>query len=230
MIAIISDVHGNYPALRAVLTAIDAMGVKQIISLGDVAGYYSMINECIDALRERAIVNLMGNHDSYIVDNVTCPRSNSANTSLAWQRRTITPQNLAWLAQSRRGGLRKGKLSMVHAGWNDPIDENIEIVSAEYFADRDGEVFVSGHSHVQGVWPAGTKTYCNPGSVGQPRDGDPRAAFAVWDGTSMRLHRVDYDIDEIVAHMQAAGFAPHFYENLTMGTRIGGKLSRITAA
>jgi diadenosine tetraphosphatase ApaH/serine/threonine PP2A family protein phosphatase len=178
-------------------------------------------------MRERAIVNLMGNHDYYLVDDVPCPRSKSANASLEWQRRAITPQNLAWLAQSPRKGVRNGKLSMVHAGWNDPIDEYMEAISAEYFASREGDVFVSGHTHVQGIWPVGAKTYCNPGSVGQPRDGDPRAAFATWDGAEMHLHRVDYDIDEIAAHMQASGFGAHFYENLKMGVRIGGKLSQI---
>ena len=196
-------------------------------SLGDVAGYYSMVNECIEALRARDIVNLMGNHDFYLVDDVPCPRSNSANAAIEWQRKAVTAENLAWLAESPRNGLRLGPLSLVHAGWNDPIDEYIEVVTPDYFANRDGEVFVSGHVHVQGCWPVGAKTYCNPGSVGQPRDGDPRAAFALWDGEQMHLRRVEYDIDEIAKHMREAGFSEYFYENLRAGSRIGGKFSRI---
>ena len=73
MIAIISDVHGNYPALQAVLKDIDSRNCKTIISLGDVTGYYCMINECIEEFRCRKIVNLMGNHDSYLLGKEQCP-------------------------------------------------------------------------------------------------------------------------------------------------------------
>ena len=66
MIGVISDIHGNYPALQAVLKELDIEGCSQVISLGDVCGYYCMINECIDELRNRDIINIMGNHDKYI--------------------------------------------------------------------------------------------------------------------------------------------------------------------
>ncbi len=230
MMAIISDIHGNYPAMRAVLSAIDALGIDETISLGDVGGYYCMINECIDELRRRGIRNLLGNHDHYLISSQACPRSNSANTCLDWQRRVITPDNLAWLSKSHCGVLRIGELSLVHAGWNDPLDEYINMISPDYFAEREGTIFVSGHTHVQGLWSLGEKWYCNPGSVGQPRDGDPRAAFAVWTGAEMKLHRVAYDIEQIAAPMKAAGFTEHYYSNLRSGTRIGGKRSQIRIA
>lgn len=227
MLAILSDIHGNYPALEAVLGEIDTLGITDVISLGDVAGYYCMINECIDALSERSIPNLMGNHDFYIVSGRGCRRSSRANLCLEYQRKVINEAGRAWLAQSLSDGVRRGPLSMVHGGWIDPMDEYMDRISEDYFAGREGEVFVSGHTHVQGVWRLRTKIYCNPGSVGQPRDGDPRAAYAVWDGHKISLRRVDYDIDAICGRMVHAGFDASFFENLRKGARIGGGYSRV---
>ena len=222
MIAIISDVHGNIAALKSVLAEIDRMGVRQVVCLGDVAGYYSEVNECVEALRARGIVNLMGNHDYYLTSGTGCPRSTSANRCLDYQRRTITGENLRWLAGSPLRTSADG-VSMVHGGWHDPIDEYLYDVPPDYFAGFDGTGFASGHTHMQGVWALGQKVYCNPGSVGQPRDGDPRAAFAVWADGQPTLCRVSYDIDVTCHLMQRAGFEPHFYRNLHRGSRIGAK-------
>jgi diadenosine tetraphosphatase ApaH/serine/threonine PP2A family protein phosphatase len=222
MIAIISDIHGNIAALQSVLAEIDRLGIRQIVCLGDVAGYYSEVNDCVDALRARGIVNLMGNHDYYLTSGTGCPRSVSANRCLDYQRQTITGENLQWLAASPLRASVDG-VSMVHGGWNDPIDEYLYDVSADYFAALDGTSFASGHTHMQRVWPFDSKVYCNPGSVGQPRDGDPRAAFAVWADGAPTLCRVAYDIDATCRRMQQAGFEPHVYENLYRGTRIGAK-------
>ena len=222
MIAIISDIHGNIAALRSVLAEIDRMGVRQIVCLGDVAGYYSEVNNCVETLRDRGIVNLMGNHDYYLTSGTGCPRSTSANRCLEYQRRTITDDNLRWLAESPLRASFDG-VSMVHGGWNDPVDEYLYDVSRDYFAGLDGTRFASGHTHMQGVWPLEPKVYCNPGSVGQPRDGDPRAAFAVWTSGTPTLYRVPYDIDATCRLMQRAGFEPHFYDNLHRGIRIGAK-------
>ena len=93
----------------------------------------------------------------------------------------------------------------------------------DYFAGLDGTGFASGHTHMQGVWVFDPKVYCNPGSVGQPRDGDPRAAFAVWAYGQPTLCRVSYDIDATCRLMQRAGFESHVYENLRRGSRIGVK-------
>ena len=223
MIGIISDIHGNYEALRAVLQELDGMHVRRIICLGDIGGYYCQINECCDALRARGIFSLMGNHDWYLASGEGCPRSNSANACLDHQKRVITPVNLAWLASLPSSAEIEG-IRIVHGGWNDPIDEYIN-PSAQYFNPLEGNYFASGHTHVPCIWSEGEKTYCNPGSVGQPRDGDPRASFAVWNGKVFELRRVEYAIDKIQNEMCAAGFAPYFYENLSKGTQIGGKVS-----
>ncbi|WP_447890198.1 metallophosphoesterase family protein [Pseudomonas hormoni] len=225
MIGIISDIHGNHVALSTVLNKLDELGVTEIICLGDIGGYYCQINECCETLRQRRVFSIMGNHDWYLAKGEACPRSNSANDCLNYQRKVIFPDNLAWLASLPERSQVHG-LDIVHGGWNDPIDEYVR-PSSEYFSVLPGKFFASGHTHVQTVWSDGEKTYCNPGSVGQPRDGDPRAAFATWDGYSFHIHRIEYDIDQIQRKMALAGFTPYYSENLSKGTSIGGKISAL---
>jgi predicted phosphodiesterase len=227
MIAILSDIHGNYPALRAVLEDVDKVGCKRIISLGDVAGYYCMVNECIGALRARDVVNLMGNHDDYLVSQTSCARSKAAMRCIEFQQRIISPGNRQWLAASI-STLDFEDVSMVHGGWKDPLDEYLHAISESYFEGRAARNYFSGHTHVQVHATFGNKVYCNPGSVGQPRDGDPRAAYAILDRGELALRRVAYDIDAIGEAMKAAGFEAYFYENLYSGTRIGGGITSIT--
>jgi len=225
MIGIISDVHGNYSALRSVLARLDALGVSRIICLGDTAGYYCQVNECCNALREREVFSVMGNHDWYLARQERCPRSNSANACLDYQAGVISEQNRAWLDSLAFQAVEQG-ISLVHGGWNDPLDEYLR-PSQAYFDALPGSCFASGHTHVQYLWQGQGKVYCNPGSVGQPRDGDPRAAFATWDGKAFELHRVEYDIAQVQQAMARAGFTPYFYENLDKGTQIGGRISSI---
>jgi predicted phosphodiesterase len=226
LIGIISDIHGNDVALTAVLEAMDVQGVERIVSLGDVAGYYVGLDESIDLLRSRNATHLLGNHDWYLISGLPCPRSDSANRCLEHQRRRVTKESLRWLEQSP-SHLALDGISMVHGGWRDPLDEYLYEVSEEYFSPLRGQWFFSGHTHVQGLWQFPAKTYCNPGSVGQPRDGDPRAAFATWDDGHVELHRVEYDVDAVGYSMASAGFEPYFYENLRGGTRIGGAIDRV---
>lgn len=225
MIGIISDIHGNHVALSAVLRTLDDLGATDIICLGDICGYYCQINQCCETLRQRNIFAVMGNHDWYLAKGEPCPRSNSANVCLDYQRTVITPDNLVWLTSLPERAIIHG-LDIVHGGWNDPIDEYVR-PSQEYFSGLPGNHFASGHTHVQCVWSSGDKHYCNPGSVGQPRDGNSKAAFATWDGSSFELHRVDYDIEKIQKEMALAGFSPYYSENLSSGTSIGGRISKI---
>ncbi|HEY8607337.1 MAG TPA: metallophosphoesterase family protein [Noviherbaspirillum sp.] len=225
MIALISDIHGNLAALRSVLDRIDAMGITRIVCLGDTAGYYCEINECCDLLRSRGIYSLLGNHDRYVAFDETCPRSNSANVCIEYQRAVITDENKQWLRTLESQGSFDG-LNIVHGGWNDPVDEYV-MPSEAYFSRREGTAFASGHTHVPCIWKGTGRTYCNPGSVGQPRDGDARASFALWNGMDFSLERVEYDICRTQDAMRAAGFEPYFYENLSIGARIGGKIDRL---
>lgn len=225
MIGIISDIHGNHAALLAVLNALERMGASRIICLGDIAGYYCEINECCDTLRSRNIFSLMGNHDWYLISDENCTRSNSANVCLSYQKDIITAENKRWLS-TLRAEASLGDLSIVHGGWNDPLEEYM-VPSTVYFSKIIGTLFASGHTHVPHIWKGNGKAYCNPGSVGQPRDGDPRASFATLDGETFSLHRVEYDCHTIQKKMHNAGFPPYFYENLAYGTRIGGKIDRL---
>jgi len=222
MIAIISDIHGNHAALTAVLAEIDRLDVRHVICLGDIAGYYCQINECCETLIQRKIFSLMGNHDWYLATNEGCARSRSANDCLDYQRKVVAPAHLAWL-RTLKPQAEIDRLRIVHGGWKDPVDEYV-VPSTEYFAGVEGSCFASGHTHVPCVWTNGVKTYCNPGSVGQPRDGDSRASFAICDDYEFSIHRVAYDIGAIQHAMQDAGFDEYFYRNLEAGTRIGGKI------
>ncbi len=216
-IAFISDIHGNFEALKAVLAEIDRLGAHTIYCAGDVVGYYSQVNECCAALRARDIACVMGNHDWYMAGGGFCPRSRSVNDCLAYQRRVIDPDHVAWL-RSFPVHRQIGEIQMVHGGWADPIDEYLK-PSAEYFAQVQGRLFVSGHTHLQTVQQFGEQVYCNPGSVGQPRDGDPRAAFALFDNGKFSLHRVAYDMQTVFDLMDAAGFNDYYYGGLKTGAR-----------
>jgi putative phosphoesterase len=216
-IALISDIHGNYEALKAVLREIDKLGISDIYCMGDVVGYYSQINECCNELRERKIPCLMGNHDWYMAGRGFCPRSQSVNDCLKYQRTIISSKNLSWL-QTFPIFLDIGELRLVHGGWGDPIDEYLK-PSAEYFKKIPGRYFVSGHTHVQSVHDFGEKIYCNPGSVGQPRDGDPRSAYAIFDNGNFYLHRVEYDMQKVFNLMDKAGFNDYYYGGLATGSK-----------
>ena len=220
--AIISDVHGNYPALEAVLSAAEGVGCKNVLCLGDTAGYYPMINECVKALQEVGAVSLRGNHDCYLLGEFECPRSRSARRCIEYQKSVVSDESLEWLRGAVRT-LSKGTLFAMHGGLNDPIDEYVLDFDFEMALQMHPKkkVFLSGHTHVQVLQTAGEIVYCNPGSVGQPRDHDKRAAFAILDGKSIELKRVEYDIERIAHAMANAGFSEHYYENLHYGLRIG---------
>lgn len=220
MLAVISDVHGNYPALKMVMAEIDRIGCTQILSLGDVSGYYCMVNECIDAFRERQVINLMGNHDYYLVHRTECPRSTVVNICLAYQRNVITAENYAYLAKSLME-YDDGVISARHGGWSDALDEYITQFDFSIAETNTAKTFASGHTHIQCIARSAPYTYFNPGSVGQPRDRDCRAAFAVLeDDGSVSLRRVAYDISEIVEQMKKRGFEDRISKCLYAGVKI----------
>lgn len=227
MIAIISDVHGNYPALKSVLNKIDEIGCDSIISLGDVAGYYCMVNECIDEFRRRKVVNILGNHDSYIIGKGQCPRSATVNNCIDYQKKILTKENYSYLESSLQF-LDNSCISARHGGWNDPLDEYINefdfSISKKYLC----KFFCSGHTHIQKIQQCGDITYFNPGSVGQPRDGNPKASFALICNNSVNLIRVEYPVDEIFERMQQEGFEDRISECLYKGTKVESYVTKIS--
>jgi len=218
MTGFIADIHGNFSALTSVLAELDRMHCDEIYSLGDVAGYYPAVNECCDELRKRGILNLMGNHDQYLVTNTSCGRSRSVDMAIAYQRKVITEENLKWLSTSPVS-CRTERFFACHGGPEDYIDQYLR--EPPFPLDPSTGLFLSAHTHCAVLWEQGGGVYCNPGSVGQPRDGDPRASFAVLnDDGSVKLHRVKYDIDATAKLAREAGFFPAFYECLYEGVKI----------
>ena len=229
LIVIVSDIHGNLPALESVLEDINKYNVTKIISLGDVSGYYPFINEVIGLLKLYDAVNIVGNHDRYIIDNTECPRSDSANVCLKYQKEIITNSNKEWLKQSINK-YEFDNITMVHGGWRDPVDEYMYQVTDEYFHNLNYKYFFCGHTHVQiCITLGGGKVFVNPGSVGQPRDGNKKAAYCIFDENShfVELKRVNYNIDCAAKEMKRLGFDEKLYSNLYMGTRIDGRIDKI---
>lgn len=217
MIAIISDIHGNYEALKEVLNIVDKKNIKEIYCLGDVVGYYPQVNECCDELRERNAKCVMGNHDWYLISRTKCERSNSVNDCLRFQDTIISETNRQWISQFPV--IRNiGEVSFVHGGWKNPIDEYLN-PTYEYFDTMRKGIYLSGHTHIQSLLDINGTIYCNPGSVGQPRDNDNRAAFAILHEDIIELHRVSYDYTKIGELMEQIGFSGYYYECLKNGAK-----------
>jgi predicted phosphodiesterase len=181
-----------------------------------------MINECIELLIKKNIPSLKGNHDSYLLGESACPRSRSASDCIAYQQSVVTPENLKWIA-ALPSSMETSGICAVHGGWHDYLDEYI---SEFYFDDpaireSRSNVFMSGHTHVPTLQEQEGVVYCNPGSVGQPRDHDARASFAIYEDGKITLLRIKYDIDETAEKMRMAGFSDYYYKNLYSGCRIG---------
>lgn len=222
-LAIISDIHGNYPALKSVLHTIDELGVTSIICLGDVVGYYCQVNECIDELRSRNIRCLLGNHDYYMISG-TCCESRTVKMCIEYQKTIIRKDNFEWL-KTLSPCYDTDMASFRHGGWNDPIEERIGEFDFSVVSAYNQRFYFAGHTHKQNIQvdKASGKVFCNPGSVGQPRDDDPRAAFVLLqpDG-EIQTCRVEYDIDAIVIKMKEANQGDWIWKGLYTGEKVGG--------
>jgi predicted phosphodiesterase len=225
MLAILSDIHSNLPALEAVIADSKSRGCSRYISLGDVVGYGAQPGECIDLLQALEVTNILGNHDSYITRNINCSRSKVVSQIIEFQRTVLTSEQMNWLCKSL-DFLREDGLLFVHGGPDNPCDQYLYTVSKNTVPE-DVRWLFSGHTHVQILADFLDRGYCNPGSVGQPRDGDSRAAYATFDGVTVQLHRVKYDIERAASAMKEAGFEPFCYENLFLGAQIGGRIDMI---
>lgn len=230
MIALISDVHSNLPALEAVLADIKRFDVDEIISLGDVAGYFPTINECIELMISHNITNIMGNHDSYLANGVECEHSHTVNSLICRQRQLIKKEHLEWLANSPTQ-ICRGNSSFVHGGWHRGYEEYLYKLSPAYFEKLPYHFYFAGHTHVQCLHKfENGKVFCNPGSVGQPRDGNPSSAYALFHEGRIFLRRIKYDIEAIQKIITTANFPHHIGTYLDSGRRIDGKVDQITVS
>lgn len=218
-VAVISDVHANLPALEAVLAAIEYEQVDEIWFLGDSVGYGARPNECVDLLREKADLVLAGNHDLAVAGAFSLDEYRyEVVRAWLWTRQVIRSENLERLEQLQPQAAR-GEVGLYHASPRDPVWEYVtnseEVRAALQWSDS--RIILVGHSHIpfavtspgsvriDQVFPpenewfsiASDRWLINPGSVGQPRDGDPRASFLILDlgAKAAKFCRADYDIE-----------------------------------
>jgi len=242
-VAVISDIHANRHALEAVLDDIDDAGVDQIWFLGDAVGYGAFPEECVMKLKERCSVFLLGNHDLAALREIDIGTfSPSAAISARWTREKMSDEGFEILRNLEGTSAEREGIGMFHASPRDPVWEYVvDSDMAEDNLDFQKErIALIGHSHIALYFtridemsrvssvlaPEGTeldmtsgKWLLNPGSVGQPRDGDPRAAWAELDTETYRahFHRVEYPVEEAAEAIREAGLPGHLADRLFKG-------------
>ncbi len=216
--ALISDIHSNHVALLAVLREIDEQGVDSIVCAGDIVGYNSQPNEVIAELRKRRIYCIRGNHDEAMLEPGGERLMNSlAAEAIRWNREHTEGENRDFIS-SLTTSITLDDMAVYHGS---PFDSNEYIYADmvdEKLASKSGKwVTVLGHTHVPYVREVGGKMVVNPGSVGQPRDGDARASYAILDGKECVICRVVYDIEDVVRSNEAASLPQPLSERLRWG-------------
>jgi len=217
-LGLLSDVHGNRIALEAVLD--DMPPVDGLVCAGDVVGYNPWPVECVAAVRERAIPTVQGNHDRAVAAGVAPGFNSMARAGVDYAREALDDDALAWLGDlPERRTVADGRVAVVHGHPDDPDHYTYPAEFTPGLLD-DEDVLVMGHTHVQHHAVFDEGVVCNPGSVGQPRDGDKRAAYAVVDlaDLSVEEHRVEYDVDAVVAAIEEAGLPSRIGSRLELGT------------
>jgi diadenosine tetraphosphatase ApaH/serine/threonine PP2A family protein phosphatase len=243
-VAVISDVHSNQPALETALAAIDEVGVEEVWCLGDVVGYGAQPDACADLIQQRCDICLAGNHDLAVLGGLDIATfSETAATAVEWTQENASPATLEFLRGLEPAAARAG-IGLFHASPSDPIWEYVlSIDQAEAGLDaQEQRIGLIGHSHIALFFtrPEGARRgeaqgaqagdgavlglesgdwLLNPGSVGQPRDSDPRAAWLELDTEqwTARYHRVDYDIATAAETILAAGLPSQLAERLAVG-------------
>jgi putative phosphoesterase len=196
-LAVISDVHGNAVALDAVLE--DMPRVDGVLCAGDVVGYGPWPGECVDLVRREGATTVMGNHDRAIVQDTGFRFNSMAKAGVEYARDVLDDEHMEFLADLPEERVAAGgRVKVVHGHPDDPD----HYTRTHEFSPRlldDEDVLVMGHTHVQHHEKYGEGIVLNPGSVGQPRDGDPRAAYATLDLDRMDVEerRVEYDVEKV---------------------------------
>jgi diadenosine tetraphosphatase ApaH/serine/threonine PP2A family protein phosphatase len=240
-VAVISDVHANWHALEAVLASVDAASPDELWCLGDIVGYGPRPNPCCESVQARAAVCLAGNHDLGVLGEVDLAEfAPDAVASAEWTREVLSAGSRGFLETLRPSG-RSGRVELFHASPRDPVWDYVltaDAVEASFELTEEPLVLV-GHSHVPlaivrsgdefagGHAPEGTEVdlgtdarlLLNPGSVGQPRDGDPRAAWLLLDFASGRaeFRRVSYPVERTQEEIRGRGLPDALAERLARG-------------
>jgi diadenosine tetraphosphatase ApaH/serine/threonine PP2A family protein phosphatase len=235
---VLGDIHSNLEALEAVLDAIDGEPLDGLLSPGDVVGYGAAPRECVRLVRERAPALVAGNHDWAVAGRLPLDYFNSyARDAILWTRKVLDREDARFLG-SLPIRATEGPVTLAHGTIHDP--ELFDYLQTPYdahlsFAHLTTPFGVVGHSHIPVTFLSGTTiTYAvgprvelgpaaralvNVGSVGQPRDEDPRAAYGVLDteARTVELHRVPYDMEASIARIRAARLPDVLGERLRIG-------------
>ena len=221
--AIISDIHSNIHALEKVLQDIDEQGADVIICAGDLVGYCPFPNEVIDALKDRRAICISGNHDRACANLDTFNMNPLAAKAIFWSVKNITEEGMGYLRRlmpSARLNLGGIAAAMFH-GSPRMDDEYVfeEDADAGLLQIAKAEIMISGHTHVPYVKKLPQGILVNPGSVGQPRDGDPRASYLLFDerGQEFALRRIEYPTKEAASAVRSAGLPEFLGERLLSG-------------
>jgi len=241
--AIIADIHANLAAFTAVLEDIEHRGgVEEVWCLGDVVGYGPDPHQCIELLRQYNHVCVAGNHDWAAVGKVDTSDFNpDAATACHWTAQQLSPDDIKYL-EGLPLVIEKDDFTLVHGSPRDPIWEYVlsTSIALENFTFFQSKYCLVSHSHVPLVFKYDETGSCslsqlstniglalgrsrliiNPGAVGQPRDSDPRASYAIYDSEtrSIRLYRIPYDIDATQDKMMQSGLPIRLVVRLNYGT------------
>ena len=239
LVAVVSDIHGNWEALQAVLQDMAAFSPTRIYNLGDTVGYGPAPRACVQWAREHCQTSLLGNHDAGVVGLLDLQWFNPvAREVLQWTAGQLSTDERLWLAARPKlhrieepGWL---KLLLVHGTPREPVTEYVEPeVALAILRQPDFDVCLMGHTHLMGVYTrrgyqplyGGGQVQLEPpclvnvGSVGQPRDGRPEAGYVLLEPATGRLvvRRVPYDVAATQRAMRAAGLPPMLAERLALG-------------
>ncbi len=227
-ILVLADIHANWPALQAVA----AEPHDVCLFIGDLVDYALEPAPCIDWVRHNAHFSVRGNHDHGVAQNVVV-NGRSGYKLLTSITRPLTRERLGeedirYLAQlplQRTVTLDNLRFLLVHATPRDPLDEYAP-ADVEFWRPRlqnvEADVICVGHTHQPYVLEVGEKLVVNPGSAGQPRDGDPRACCAVIENFKVELRRFEYPIEDTLASIRASSLPVQAQDLLADVLRTGG--------
>lgn len=240
-VAVVSDIHGNRQAFEAVLEEIEESSCQELWCLGDLVGYGADPDVCVELARAHAAICLAGNHDLVVRGDLPLEEfSRGAAVAAQWTQQTISAQAMAYLQDLEPAWLEED-VGLYHASPRDPVWEYVlSPLQAELCLDvQKHRVCLIGHSHValsfsrnegspatgqtreadQELEAAAGEWLINPGSVGQPRDGDPRAAWLELDTSTWRasFRRTEYDIEAAANAIRAARLPSSLAERLAYG-------------
>jgi putative phosphoesterase len=232
-ILIVSDIHANWPALSAISESSD-----QVFFLGDAVNYGPHPTQCVEWVEGRATFAVTGNHDRAIAKNVdphcSKPYAAAAAAVGAIHKEMLGERHKAFLAGLplfERVSIHGTTFGLVHSSPDDPLyGYHSEAELLEVLPDLDVDVLLVGHTHLPCVRRAGKKMLINPGSVGQPKDGDPRACYAVWEDGEGSIRRAEYPVERTIQDLRAMDLTREVFELLAGTLQTGGRVEVVQEA